>query len=421
MREFEFEFTDALQAGLANSRGLLFSKLPALSRCDNMYISLEDQRKVLRPLPAFLPGSAFPGSSVMMNVTPIDVEVGAVVTKTRKILDFVDFFVVIASRIGTGADVNFLFTYHEGQFLQLTNNAPVFSDGIAYDNVQAVMLRDAYIYWSKVMDYDFTSDAKGSGKLLWPFAGLPAGIGQVGDRVVVIGRGGILVMQPIADAPYWSSARIEVKVNTSLPFGFCRDWCFFFDLVGNLITFDGTELQRRGYRKQFDNFDPITRVQYSTMMEGFFISDFTTCFLLTKTALTESTLLPLITYEHEGAFYGTWENLAGEDECLVQTVLTDMGFRSRKHVSGVQCGADSLYPVYVSIGWRNDIRNVVQWSNEAVLGPDGYIAIPCSGVELCVRLRVKRHAELAISNLSTFFKYEDKRFLRSRYDNKINT
>ena len=271
------------------------------------------------------------------------------------------------------------------------------------------------------MDYDFTENATGSGKLLWPFAGLPEGIGQLGERVVVIGRGGILVMQPIADAPYWSSARLEVPANTALPFGFCRDWCFFFDRVGNLITFDGTELTRRGYRKQFDNFGMVTKVQYSPMLEGFFISDFTSCFLLTRIALTESTLLPLITYEYEDTFYGTWENLGGADECLLQTVLTDMGFRSRKNVSGVQCGIDSLYPVYISIGWRNDILSVVQWSDEAILGPDGYIALPCSGVELCVRLRVKRHPELTLSTLSVFFKYEDKRFLRSRYDNKINT
>ena len=421
MREFEFDFTDAIRTGLLATDRLLYASEPGLVRCMNLHLVQEGKLNVLKALPDFLPGYALGGTSPFSNVSIVDPEAGVVLTKAIKILDFTNFFVFICTHKITGAYVNYLFTVYEDVYTQLSNPWPSFTDGIAYDNVQAVMLLEDEIWWSRIMDYDFTIDGKGAGKMLWPFSGRPKALGQLGDKVVVIGEGGLLIMRPLDSDPYWATTRLPILINTALPYGFCHGWCFFFDFIGNLWIFDGEELSRQGYKQHFRNFTSLNKVQYSASLLGFFISDFSECYLLTKNALTECSNLPLCFVEHADALYGEFIDLVGSDDILIQTTPSDMGFRSRKNVSGIQCGVDSHYPLYVSVGWRNDIKSVIRWSTEVEVGPDGYIALSCSGVELCLRLRTTRHAELRISNLSVFFKYEDKRFLRSRYDNKINT
>lgn len=420
MREFEYDLTNHLRAGIQTSGTFSINKKEGLLKCENLILTFDDPPS-LNNAPEFIDPSTIPSGVPFTWLGELVVTEGSVSVAytVEQVIPFLDMFILIALDMTTGGYLNILYHADGLALREITQEVETtFSRGIAYKQSQAIMLIDRRIWWSKVMRFEFDEEGNESAYLMWPHRGRPTDLFQVGDTVVVIGEGGFVLMTPMSDAPFWRIQSKQIPINIAMPYGGLPEWIFFFDMAGNMWLFD-KELKRVGHRSTFSGFNELKKVVACQEYDCFYATDFSTCYIITRGGVTTTTRMPLfIMGMQEDQLISKTVDLYESDMFDICTTLFDLSFRTRKHISGISVGYNSPYPVYASIGWRNDAKDVIRYSPEFQVNPQGYVALPCSGVELCVRLRGKRSKELELSSLSVYFKHEDKRWMRVRYDNR---
>lgn len=420
MREFEHDLTEHLRAGLQLSNVFNINQKDGLLKCENLMLTDSGTQRLVNAPDIIDPSTLTSGIPFTMLGELVVVEGSVDFAYTvEQVIPFLDLFILVALDNITGGYINKLYQANGLALNEITPDVETtFSRGIAYKQAQAIMLVDRRIWWSKVMRFEFDAEGNESAYALWPHRGRPTDLFQIGDAVVVIGDGGFVLMTPINEAPFWRIQSKQVPINVAMPYGGLSEWMFFFDMSGSMWTYD-KELKKVGHRSTFKNFKTFKKVVPCPEFDCFYVTDFTTCYIITRGGVTTTTKVPLfIMGMYDESIVGKSLTLYDDTDFDLCTTLFDLSFRSRKHISGISVGYNSPYPVYASVGWRNDVKDVIRYTPEFQVNPQGYVALPCSGVELCVRLKGKRSAELEFNSLSVYFKHEDKRWMRVRYDNR---
>lgn len=434
MRETDVDLTEYITKGISPNRQQV-SQSPGLYECKELMVAVDGLRT--RPLIHSLPEtfgqfSDYPYPLLFNNISSplVSNENGTYDYLSEKRIsnnitdeaaDF-DGFTVL-----NGDDWISEFSTADGYYTDISPGEPSYENFTSvcnYMDAQALGVVGKWLYWSKIGEFNFCIDMTNmAGKISLPFPGEGLKVLQLGTRVVCYGDEGAFVLSPVTQpAGAWKKDKLPQLLGIGL-----KSIDAVCD-IGNAHLFVGNDdnlwklsadlkLENLGYDHLLEGIEEPT-CSYVATYNCTYISNANLCYLYTPQGLSRvqhysRSILP---YFGEGAKIAGYPNVSeGYAQFEVATLPIDFKLRAVKHIQAIEADIRSTGTIECSIDWRSGYRLPFRSTPWVRVNPQGYVQIPCSGVDFRIKFRGPVDSEFYLASLMAKIKYENKTTLRGRY------
>lgn len=284
------------------------------------------------------------------------------------------------------------------------------------------------VIWSKVGEANFTPDKTNTAGIMPMFwEGEVLRVMTLGKSVIVYGDNGVAQLYPSmeptptfgmnnildvgipAKAAVDGNERVHVFVDTN-------NWLWRWQ--------DGKAPEKLGYQEFMDNLTAANIVvSYDARLGEFFISDSSTCYLLTPYGLCEVYQLPTTVQALDGTTYGVFTDT--EDyEFRAKVDTLDFGIRGFKTVGMIELGiyhpatvgATSIV-ASVSTEIRNTKTSTFAQTGKGWLAanPNGFAYLGITADDFRLQVKTTRFESVNLSYIKPHVKVVDRRAIRGVY------
>lgn len=248
----------------------------------------------------------------------------------------------------------------------------------------------------------------------------------LGNGVMVYGDGGISYM-PKVESTFGLQEIMPVGIASRSAVGGTNKEHVFVDESGWVYRVQAGQVPRRlGYREYFETAAQGSTdivVSYDPIENEYYISDGTSCYVLSDGGLYETTYLVNSLSTLSGDTVGIYFRPTASDDAysILCTDVIDMGLRSIKTIERVIVSATNTTMVSVAVDWR--MKSGASWARTGyqVCNDEGVAYFPVQGVEFRIVVRVLDYTKLDIDDVDVQFKTTDKRIIRGAYAIKGST
>lgn len=438
MREFDIELNEYISTGFAPNTQSIGNQ-PGLDECKELIVTADGLRA--RPLIHDL-SVDFPTLGSFANLDPkvfdlnnlpicsndnatfrIDVANPIQISALKNadsVADFNDFIF-----ISNGEDSRELLL-DNGLVTDITPASPSYPEPVtaaAYKESQGFIGVGKLIYWSGISKFDFTIGASGdAGTKTVTFPGNILRCLELDKFMVCYGDQGIMILEPVQQPRgAWKALKIEQLTGIGLrnfeELATLGDKHYFIGNDDNLweITAE-LGIKRLGYDhllKEESKFDLVPiKLEHGVYLVGENVSYFYAT-ALSKVQHASRSLMPYYVGDEKVA--GFPDKSEGYNHFEIRTNPIDFKHRQIKHVQAFEVGIVNDFPIECQVHWRRDFKVPFRQTPWIRLSPEGYVQIPCSGVDFKLAFRGQMSQDIQITGLKAKIKYENKSNLRGRY------
>lgn len=224
-----------------------------------------------------------------------------------------------------------------------------------------------------------------------PWEGEVLGLGSMEDKVIVFGKEGIsaLVMASGEDInTYGFRHMMSTGILSTRGFHSSDKRTVFVDRAGMLweVTPD-LKPQKHDYQHLFNQMSLADlEIVWNEKDDEYYISDSTTCYLLSRSGLTEVDQRPTTVHFYQGTKYGLFSD-SNDDETRIVSNIYDLNISGLKTINSINLGVTSDAVVEVAIDYRYKRGDAFTRTNFVGVNDEGnaYLRVTCLDFRVVVK------------------------------------